>query len=505
MANKPVIRKAVQSPVRRPSNKPKTPSYLVAAEARDVSAARVEAAERRAPQSARNYRLIADNARAHGKPELGAENDRKAAAIENAVRGRSGTPTANQLLKEPFVYTREAGGKHSWLADMYRLRTASLSTIPMRNRDVEESVQRLAHYGLQIKANVEARSEVGTRVLQMQESRYASEGYEHWEAEHKTHTFLRHVLNTPYELRIYNTGATSLGALSAPQFLTADYAIWRTAASPLLALADHSPLSPYGMAAYLPTLQGAIGASVQAGDNASIVSAGNAGTFSAGYTSAGVQTLVAGVEISQQTIDRIGPDISFDELLLAQASREISTVLESTIAAVIIANAQAVTRNGSSFTTAEFWSDLSDAIQLVAGAAGVHITPTALFGAVSTLLLAMGAVDSEGRPIFSPNGAAKSGGSEGPRESYTGYTLLGCDLWGDDNLGGPSAGYSNLLVGDPHAALLVLSTPPVIDIYPSFEAQSLTAFAAVRTYAAWQDKYPTGWCTISGTAYTSAF
>jgi hypothetical protein len=94
--------------------------------------------------------------------------------------------------------------------------------------------------------------------------------------------------------------------------------------------------------------------------------------------------------------------------------------------------------------------------------------------------------------------------NDGPLEAYSGYQVMGSNVWFDDNLGGPSSGYGYALLGDPDT-LFALESDPVVDVYPEYNPAALEAWVNCRLYAAFSVLYPTGWCAIGGTFYPSSF
>jgi hypothetical protein len=468
-----------------------------------------EAAEAKAPQTAAQFRRLADEARKAGArstdtrwEETAGEYDRQAAALEQVAK-TSKAPTAKALRNEHEVYSPE-GENASWCADLITVRNSAYNLSPRRDHVVEDAYRRLGHYGLQLRAHVMERDEIGERVLRSQAQRYASEGLLPYEVEHRMQEFRRNILD--FETRDDSTGATSLGTFVIPSFFLSQFQIYRSAAAPLLAAAGKAPLPPYGLTVDVPVIGAPIGAIEQAGENTNVLGSAGSSAFSASYASAPLGSYVAAIIASQALLDRTGPGVTFDQVVAKQAAREIATQFETKVWAAIVAGAQNVSRNASAtFNVADLWSDVANAIQLAVNAPGTNAHPTHTFGNVSTLTGFMQQVDSEGRPIWAPSSAQTSGGNDGTKEGFSGYDLLGTSVFYDENAGGPSAGYSNLVIGAPELALLVIESDPIVDVYPAADAATLSSFVGVRQYAASALLYPEAFVNLSGTFYTSTF
>jgi hypothetical protein len=253
----------------------------------------------------------------------------------------------------------------------------------------------------------------------------------------------------------------------------------------------------------VPAITQGVGAVQQQGENTS-ASAGV--SSSATYATAPVLTFTTGQWVSQQVLDRTGPGIAYDAWHAAQAARELTSAFDGAVAKAIIVGAQLVADNASStFNVGTLYGDVANASQLVLNSPPPAIRPTHIFIPGGTGYGFMSQVNSTGQPIWSPLGNVRGGTQVGPTEGWSGYQIMGSDVYFDDNMGSPSAGYANIIVGAPADALLVMEADPIVDVYPEAGAISLTAWIDVREYAAFAILYPTGFAVVNGGFYKSAF
>ena len=500
MANKPVIRRAVQTSIRRPARSNKPATSRISHEI--VSGEKAAAVVAKPAKDAEAFRKQAQVERAKGRETHATEMERWAVNVERAARGRA--PSDKDLLRAPAVYSAE-GENASWCADLFTLRNSTYSIIPRRDYTTRDALRRLTRHGLEMRAHICARDEIGLRCIRSQAQKLAGQGYLDWEIDHKMQEWRRNVLGI--DTRADSTSALSLGSFTPATYFLDQFQIWRSNAAPLLAAASHLPLPQFGMTAYVPVV-GEIGAFLQDGENTSVVASGGSGTFSASYASAGIETFVGGVSVSQQAIDRFGPGVGFDDLVAKACAREIATAFEQQVWATILTGAQTVGRSGSpTFDNADLWADAAQASGLAINAPGTAAYPTHTFGTADVLLGFFAQVDSEGRPVWAEVASASptttAGRNDGPYEGFTGHTLHGTNVFYNNNI--PSWSNVNIVIGAPELALLVLESEPIVDVWPSTEAESFTSFISTRQYCASAVQYPEAFVAFTGTFYNTPY
>jgi HK97 family phage major capsid protein len=305
------------------------------------------------------------------------------------------------------------------------------------------------------------------------------------------------------EQRDSSTGSGSLGTLVPPVFILERFQLFRTAASPVASQAGQAELPRTGMTAQVPTFASGVSMAVQSGENTSI------GTSSptAAYATANVETIAGAVEVSQQYLDRVGPGVTGDEIIAAQAAREAATQLDALAITAVLANATTITNSGSPSVAALF-ADVGKASAAIATTEGTRLHPSHVMLPSANAEWFMAQTDTDGRPVWMPSAAAtlaRVGQVNTRDEGYSGYDISGKMVFADDNLpAGPSPTYSTVLVGDLPNGLLVMTGTPIVDVMPEFDPATLTAIITIRMYAALSVLYPSAFQQITGPAYLAA-
>jgi hypothetical protein len=399
----------------------------------------------------------------------------------------------------PEIYSPDGEGVgSSWVIDLAVIRTSAHNTVPNRQGGLSEANYRMQRHGEQLRDRVKAGD---MRVLRNYRQKLSVSGYMPYEADRLVADFRDQLVNQEY--RDSSTSSISLGTFTPPQYWLDQFALYRSNAAPCLAAATHAPLPATGMTVDVPANLQPIGAKKQSAENAS---ATGTGTPSAVYQSAAVETYTSQQFVSQQTIDRIGPGIAYDQWHARQAAREIGAAFEADLLTAVVATSQKITNTASaSFSNGTFWGDVANASQLILKAPPPAIRATHVFAPAGTLYGFMGQIDSESRPVWIPQGQTAGGPNVGELEGWTGYQMMGSNVYFDDNLPLPSAAYATVLVGAPHDSLLVMEADPIVDVYPETLALTLTASVNVRQYAAYSILFPTGFASITGPFYPLAF
>ncbi len=302
-------------------------------------------------------------------------------------------------------------------------------------------------------------------------------------------------------------GSSSTLSFTVPQYDTANWASYndpadafRQAVQPIL------PLPDYGMQVIIPSFASSTLGEIQPAENAGIGVAGN--QTGAGIT-ANVQTAVTSVNISQQLHDRGGYEGgSFDSILQAQLLQSVKAQISQAILATSIANAGMVMDNVT-LTTTKLWADLSTAAENIADTAGVRFNGTHVFTTTDFFRWAAKQVDSQGRPIFTPDAAAiEAAVTNGRGNGYTGIVLPGNLRWHtDDSLAAIQATNTN-----PTQAQVLLVQAPEIYIYEAQpvafsmiepQAATLSVLVGIRVYFATAARFNAAVQVISGSGLAS--
>lgn len=400
------------------------------------------------------------------------------------------------MADQPSIYSPE-GDAASWVLDLTSLRMAEHNLVPGRG-NLAEAQERMAAYGEEIRAHVLAGDRFGRRVLRAFRQREAMTGATSEQVVRRAHEWVQGM-----ERRDASTALASLGTFTPPEYWLEKFAEYRSNAAPILAAATKAPLPPTGMTIDVPTVSLGVGAQKQNGEN---TSASGGYSPSVTYASAAVGTYTSGQQVSQQVLDRMGPGIAYDHWHAMQAARQIATAFEAVLCASIVSGAQLVTRNASAtFNVASLFSDIANASQLVLNAYPPALRATHIFGNAGTTYGFMAQTSTTGQPLWQVQGNTQGGANNEDNEGFTGYQIMGSDVYFDDNTGGPSASYSYFLVGAPKASLLVLESDPIVDVYPEYNPAALQAWVNARQYAAYSILYPTGWAAVGGTFYPTAY
>jgi hypothetical protein len=494
----------------RPPGPPPAPKIKAADVPLDVRAEIVADAKARERQKAAAD--AANNARI--RAELLAEVDmieeeKRKAAQERALRARGGlshvvTPPEPELHcstvkigDEHAVYG--PGSDHSYLRDCYLdLAYKTGSAIPRRSADDPAAVRnRLVRHARQMQ-KLARTTDDGREFFR----NYYTERNRPWHqtvSDRSAENFRTLVFA---EFRADTTAATSMGSFAPPVFLLETWNRWRTAASPAASRARKRPLPATGMTVNVPGMTSGIAVTKQPGENLAVPGS----TATADYASAAVVTLVGQLAVSQQTLDRFGPGVTFDQVVAEQAAREAATTLDGIVLADLLGvTVQSITNSGTAGIPA-LWQDVGRASSLLVTHEGTRLPPDTLIMPPTNLAWYTAQVDKQTRPIWLPSAGgagARAGTVDTPQEGFSGYTISGADVYTDANLT-PTTGDATLVLGNFGRGALVMTGPPIVDVIPEWQPASLTALVRFRQYAAVANVYPKAFCRISGAAYPVA-
>ena len=478
--------------------------------------AEAAAAEReRRKQSERHAQEYADARIAETLCEIDAEEEREERARQARAMSRAGfnssapipaplsTGNASSIKVGDEVSPYGPGSSHSYFRDRYLDASYGYSAaLPARGDHISDVRHRLATNQRQ----VGWLAGHGTNEQRAMIRSYFNELYRPYHdtvSDHAREDWRHLTFTVGMEKRDSSTGSGSLGTLVPPVFLLERFQLFRTAASPVASQASQAELPRSGMTVQIPTFASGVSMAVQSGENTSI------GTSSptAAYATANVQTIAGAVEVSQQYLDRVGPGITGDEIIVAQAAREAATQLDTLAVTAVLANVTTITNSGSPSITA-LYADAAKAAAAIDTVEGTRLHPNFLAMPSANLRWYESQIGSDGRPVLLPSPAAalaQTGEANTSREGFSGYSIAGMDVWADDNLpAGPSPSYSTVLVGDVSHGLLVMTGTPIVDVFPEFDPATLTAIITIRFYCALSVLYPSAFQQITGAAYPAS-
>ena len=429
-----------------------------------------------------------------------------------AVAERQYATTA-QVLREPGPY--DAGSPASWVRDVIVAREAQVSgpmtQLVSRSSTVDMSLpavtERLDRHAQDVRhAMLRPGDKYGRQVRKMLHEGNRGE-------DEATHRRL-----AGEEVRSFTTGGGATASASGGQgaaFVTPAVLIdhiWAPFRSPYRAFCDQLDssvaLPEYGLTAYAPIVT--TGTTVATQVEGAAVGEGVPVTS---YISSPIVCKTGQIEVTQQFLDRAGPGIQGDQVLFTQLRQQLDAQIDAYSLNQAIAGAQTVTNNGSfAVTTASgvggLMKDLKTAKNALHDTAGVRIRGSHVFASGDFVDYISGYADAQGRPMFVPtfddNQLPIRAVGDQAGEGFSGYVLVGCALFADDNV--PTVGTTSqtqLVVCRPDT-ILQLEGNPIPYVYPPSIAGSLTAILGARCYTATIARFKEGVATVSGSAYSAS-
>jgi hypothetical protein len=220
------------------------------------------------------------------------------------------------------------------------------------------------------------------------------------------------------------------------------------------------------------------------------------------------------ITVSQAVLDRVGPGIRGDQVLIEQLKNQLVGQLDLYAITQALAVAQAVA-GISSFTLAGtsgvggFVGDLRKGKKLLTDTAGTRLRGTHAFMVDDQLDYVLAWADANGRPIANPafddNRLPIRSVGDQAAQGYSGVLLGGLALFGDSNIPPLGTTTQNQTIVCRCDTIMQLSSEIVPYVYPAGStATNLDGIVGVRQYAATIPLYPSGVAAISGAGYTAA-
>jgi hypothetical protein len=418
-------------------------------------------------------------------------------------------------VKEPMVYGE--GSPYSYIADLCRRSW-------MNNTGSDGgATDRLIEWSHQVEREYAQRSEFGKKAeLQLRETdrelgvSAVQKRMKDYEARGRTS-----LADKPHDMEVRTGIATGGGATASasggggaafvtPAFFVAQYAPYRETGRAFIDQCNMQPLPEYGMEVYMPAVEGP--AEVAAQTEGSGVAEK---VPTAGYLSGALKTEAGQVIVSQQLLDRAGPNFAFDKLIFDQLNRDYDPRVDKYILTEVLSAPIVQNWAGSSeeFVLLEkekaggLYGQIAKAKGQIRSTEGTILNPTHCFMAATRWEQIAAWSDTQSRPLVVPGygapfnaaGAGNSQGDEGI-EGDTGYRMVGLPVFADQNI--PAFGtYSSdqVIIGDL-AEVYVYEGNKVPRVIPQTYANNLQTLLQLYAYITTIIRYPKGICAIRGTA-----
>ncbi|HEX5347844.1 MAG TPA: phage major capsid protein [Pseudonocardiaceae bacterium] len=437
--------------------------------------------------------------------------DEQRAKKLSEVRTRIGAGAPNAEVNEARTY--EEGSPHSYVADLVRAFGGP------QWKGHNEAVRRLNQHEYEVAVEISRGSKEGKRALRLlRESHRTENGADARriieEMRERGNAGAGRGREGLGEHRAMDTTASSGGSFTTPVYIVPEYAPYREAGRAFIDQCNGQPMPDYGMTVFIPHVTSPAGVAAQVGQNSGITE----NDPNAGYLSANITTEAGQVPVSQQLLDRAGPNFSYDKMVFDQLNRDYAPKVDTYVLTQALAGAGTITyTDASGFTlgarstpgTGGFYGKVSGAKAAVRTGAGVVMNPTHLFVQPNRWEYISGWVDSNGRPAVVPDYAgpfnAMAGGSrdgDAGIEGATGYRLNGLPAFQDLNIPAPGTGADQAVVGNL-TEVYVFEGDLVPRVIPQTYAANLSVLLQVYAYIAVIVRYPTAIQTIAGSGMAS--
>jgi hypothetical protein len=302
------------------------------------------------------------------------------------------------------------------------------------------------------------------------------------------------------ESRAMDTTAGSGGSFVTPVYMEQDYAPYRHFGRVFIDQTNKHPLPEYGMTVFLPVVQSPAGVAVQGTQGQGVLETDP----TAGYLSANLTTEAGQVTISQQLLDRAGPNFQFDKLVFDQLQRDYNYVINQAVITAALAGAGTITNNTSTVTISQFYGDMAHAKSTTVNTAGTILPATHLFTTPTMWEWLASRTDTNSHPLIVPqangpyNAIAASPGTS-IVEGFTGSRVLGLDAFEDGGVPLKSANQQVIVAHMPE--VWVFEGDVVPRVIPQTYAQNLQVLLQIYAYYAVIVRYPLAVQTVTGSAY----
>lgn len=440
-----------------------------------------------------------------------AERAQMLAEARSIVSTRTETGLDAKVTDEPMVYGE--GSPHSYFADLARCNSPQLY-----NPDAGERMAKWAH---QVEREVANDSKLGRKAhMQLREHFRTSNGVEMRNKLEEIRSRGTAALEQKTEQRALASGGGATGAASGggaafvtPVFYVNDYAPYREFGRAFADQVNKQPLPDYGMNIYMPAVTGPAAVAQQT-EGSGVTETDP----SVGYLTAGLVTEAGQVTVSQQLLDRAGPNFSFDRLIFDQLQRDYAPKIDTLVLNQALANAAGRTTNwagnAGAFVLAVangsggFLGQVAKAEGVMRETPGTVLNPTSLWLKPSRATFIQAWADSQGRKLVVEDSAGPMNAvAAGPDadigiEGYTGWKFNGLRMFTDANIPAPATGNDQAIVADTSEVYLYEGAQ-TMRVLPQTLGQNLQVILQLYAYVAVLVRYPSAVATIQGTGMTN--
>jgi ElaB/YqjD/DUF883 family membrane-anchored ribosome-binding protein len=301
-----------------------------------------------------------------------------------------------------------------------------------------------------------------------------------------------------------SAGGGGGAAFVTPVFFVSDYAPYREAGRAFIDQCNKQPLPSYGMTAYMPQVTAKAGVASQTEG-----SGVNESDPTMGYLTGSLVTKAGQVTVSQQLLDRAGPNFEFDRMLFDQLQRDYNAQVDAYSLTTALATAGSVVYT-SGYTLQGLVSKIGGAVNAVETTNGTVMSPTHVFMQPSRWNFAEAAgIDTLNRPLIVPNqsgpyNAWGSGNQSGSvqYEGDTGYKILGLPVFKDLNIPVPTSGADQVVVGNLRE-VYVYEGPTVTRALPQTLGNNLQVILQLYAYITEIVRYQAAVQTVTGGALSA--
>jgi len=377
------------------------------------------------------------------------------------------------VIDEPRTYG-PANPEHSWFQDV------ALSTTGEHGSD--QARARLLQHALEVDVEIKARSREGVRANR--------------EREFREHGSFR------AESRAANS--TTLAGFTTPNWLTEQWAAFRSPPRTFTNQTFMVPLSPFGLQVNVPSFSGPAASGQQSSENQAVGGASPTGAD----LSTSVTTQLATVVLSQQLYDRGGATgLGFDMIMGAQLKSQLDAAVDLYVLNQAISGATSVS-DSTSYTNALFYQDIAKAREGLTDTSGTRLVPTHLFSTSDLYSFVSRQVDDDHRPIFTPDWSAEPWSNYAEHGDDTGKGWLGHILPGniawfaDDNI--PASGSNTQIIVARPQEMVTFEADPVVYAWPETYGPNLSVLVSLVEYVAAVARFPLAFSVISGNTYPTS-
>jgi hypothetical protein len=418
------------------------------------------------------------------------EKQRRAAGLD--VEDGDGTMPRIKVGKEPRTYGE--GSPNSYFADFVRSSDRNF-------HDFEGAKARLARHATEVSYMLREKPNSAEAQRAARSVREDARGAAPAAVESRVST-----LRARYDAEIregMDTTATSGGSFVTPQYFVSDYAPYRQFGRVFIDQCNKQGLPDYGMEIYIPALSGPAGIASQASQNTGIEELDP----TALYLSSALNTLAGQVVVSQQLLDRAGPNFQFDKMVFDQLNRAYCQTVDNYVLTQAVAAAGQITAT----STLEFpylYQKLAQARSYTATTEGTVLPATHAFFTTTRWEYNVAQYDTNGKPFVQPDYAgvfqALAAGSNGTPvvEGDTGYRVSGLKVFEDNEIPNTTSGYDQVVVAHM-PEVWVWEGDLVPRTIPQTYAQDLSVLLQLYAYVTVIVRYPLAVQVIQANANVS--